>query len=48
MADSGKIMVFNNGRDRPGGNASSIDISAQESQDIALLEFTDDFYSDFI
>ncbi len=26
MADAGKIMIFNNGRDRPGGNASSIDI----------------------
>ncbi len=26
LPDAGKIMLFNNGRDRPGGNASSVDI----------------------
>ncbi|MEM6273314.1 MAG: aryl-sulfate sulfotransferase [Bacteroidota bacterium] len=26
LADGGRVMVFNNGTDRPGGNASSVDI----------------------
>ncbi|MFT4668356.1 MAG: hypothetical protein ACI8YQ_004352 [Polaribacter sp.] len=26
LNDAGKVMIFNNGKDRPGGNASSVDI----------------------
>ena len=26
LTDAGKILLFNNGRDRPGGNASSVDL----------------------
>ncbi len=41
LTDAGKILLFNNGRDRPGGNASSVDLIAPPMGANGTYELTD-------